>query len=207
MQNLFLEPMPQQPVDLLLEIVSRREIMKSGLKMALFGDEPSIEESFQTLPLVVNLRRGRVVEPHRGRFGVAEHENIGKRIFPSRGDGGQDFVGGAARIGAAVGLTRETGRQLGAEAAAKDRQHHVAFGRGRDLRLKGGMGLIEFGFPADRFEADDPGEFAVETLDDAVDAAAFMIDIAGRRHKDAKMLHCSSQDARKRTVYTCCAVC
>src|SRR6516165_9302714 len=65
--------------------------------------------------------------------------------------------------------------------------HDVAFGRFRDLRLEGGMRSVELGLPADGLEAYGPGKFAVQPLDDAVDATTLMDGVARRGNKDANM--------------------
>ena len=47
------------------------------------------------------------------------------------------------------------------------------------------MRPVELGLPADGLEPSGPGEFAVQPLDDAVDAAALVGGIARRRDEDS----------------------
>ncbi len=68
---------------------------------------------------------------------------------------------------------------------AEEGNHDIAFGRFRNLRLKPGVGAVELSFPAYSFEPRTPGEFAVQPLDDAVDATALMNSVARRGNKDA----------------------
>jgi hypothetical protein len=72
---------------------------------------------------------------------------------------------------------------------AENRNHDVAFGRFRDLRLKAGICAVELGFPADSFEPCTSGEFAVQSLDDAVYATALMNSVAWRGNKDADVTY------------------
>ena len=116
---------------------------------------------------------------------MPEHIDIGVALAAAGLDRRQHLVGGAARVGAAVRQAGEGRRQFGSDPVTEDRNHDVALGRFRDLRLKGGMRPVELGFPADGLEPRGPGEFAVQALDDAVDATTLMCGVARRGNKDA----------------------
>src|SRR5258708_25812249 len=120
---------------------------------------------------------------------MAEHEDDGKWVLATRRHRGQHLVCGAARVRTAVRQTLEIGRQFGAETAAENRHDDVALGRRGNLRLEGRVGLIELGLPPDCFEPGNAGEFAIETLDDAVDPTTLVADVGRRRDKDAKVFH------------------
>ena len=92
-----------------------------------------------------------------------------------------DLVTGAARIGVSIGHAGEIGRKFGADAAPEHREHNIALGGLRDLRLKRLMRPVEFGLPADRLQPCHAGKLAVQSLDDALDAPALVI-----RHRPAK---------------------
>src|SRR5215472_10367850 len=71
----------------------------------------------------------------------------------------------------------------------ENRDHDVAIGRFGDLRLKGGVRPVELGFPANGLEPYGRGKFAVQALDDAVDATTLMDGVARRGNKDTEALY------------------
>src|SRR5438874_6592569 len=191
MEDFVLQPPPQQLFELPLEIIGGAEIVAGGLEMSLLGQEPRIKKILQPLPLFMDLPRRRVVEADRWRLGMTEHENIGKWVLAPRRHRGQHFIGGAAWVGAAIRLTLEIWRQFGAETTAKNCDDNVTFVRGWNLRLEGCVRLIELSLPTDCLETYSACEVPVQARDDAVHSTALMIDVAGRRDKNAEMFHYS----------------
>jgi hypothetical protein len=94
-------------------------------------------------------------------------------------NGAQHLICRSARIGAIVCHAGKIARQLGTEPSAKDRNHQVAICRLRYLRLKGFVRFVEFILPADRGQARDTMEFAVEPFHHAFQPSALEAGIHG----------------------------
>jgi hypothetical protein len=79
----------------------------------------------------------------------------------------------------------EIRRQLRAEPLPKNAHHHVAAGGIGDLVLKGPVGGVVIGLPAQHVDLDRTGKGGVEAAGDAVDTFAFRHHVGGRRHENA----------------------
>ena len=164
--------------------------MEGELELAVLGLEPGLEETLQPVPLLADeLIGGLVVELDGGWLAIAEHIDIGDGLGLARLDRREDLVGGARRIALPVRQSGKIVGQLGAEPVAQDGDDEVALGGFRDLLLEGGAGLGSCGLPANGFELGHAGELAVQALDDALDAHALEMRVAGRGDEDANGFH------------------
>ena len=151
------QPLAQAILDLQREIICRRIVLECRQELAAAGPEPGVEESLQALPLRLDLRPVRRVERHRRGVRVAKHVNVRQVLAGlSRIDRRQHLIGRAARIGFARRHNRKPGREPGAEPGAKHGNDHVAVGGFGNLPLKGVVGGIVGGLPADRFDPTRP---------------------------------------------------
>ena len=102
-----------------------------------------------------------------------------------RGDGGQQFIRSAARVGCVVGQAPvEIIRQFAAEPVAENDDDDVTFGRIGDLVLEGLVRLVERLLPAERTELCDGGEGAVQPGDNSVKPSTLVRNIARRGDED-----------------------
>ena len=170
-----LEPQPDVVLDQMLEGVGRVEALVGGREMAGLGLEPARPESLERLELRPFVFDVLGIEHHGG--GLAVDQDIGRSL----GLGGQHrlfelvFRAGRRRaVGAAV-----FGRQFEAEALPEDADDEIGLRRQHDLVLEGLVGRVVAALPADRLEHRAAGEFAVQALDDPVDALALDEDIGG----------------------------
>src|SRR5208337_4757657 len=116
-----------------LEIVGGGESLISALETAFGADEDPLGEALELLPLSLDLGAVGRVERDGGGERIAKHENFGKLgSAPTRGDGREDFIGGAARISVLVGQTlvrrqtfREVARQRRAEPRAQNGDDNI----------------------------------------------------------------------------------
>jgi hypothetical protein len=180
--NLAGDPLAQELLKLCFEIVFRGVGIEGRFEMAFFGQEPLLEEGFQTLPVLLDFRPIGVFHGHRWRRGhKSENKDVGKVCpLPSRFDGGENLIGGPARIGPAVSqLFIEVGWQLGSQPPFQYPDDEITLGGWWDLRLECPVRLIKLGLPPDRFEAGDADKFAVEATYDILHPSALEHYVAG----------------------------
>ena len=190
LEDLLLEPGPQQLLDFGLELVGALEGMEGELELAVLRLEPGLEEALQPVPLLADeLIGGLVVELDGGRLAVAEDIDVGDGFRLARLDRREDLVGGARRVALAVRQGGEIVGELGAEPMAQDGDDEIALGGLGDLLLEGGARLVIFGLPADGLERGHAGKLAVQALDHALNAHALEMRVAGRGDEDANGFH------------------
>ena len=173
------DPLPQQPLDLLLEFVGVGETLVGPQILSVGRLEPALEERIQILALGAVFVRGLV-----GRRGLAKHIDVRTVALAAGVERGEHLEGGAARIALAGLHAGELFRQRAAEPRPENGDDEVGLCGRRDLALKTVVGAVDLAFPQYRLHAHAALERLVEPLRDKVDAVAFGPDVARRRNKD-----------------------
>ena len=114
------EPLAQAVFDLLGEIVGAVVGLEAGDELPAAVLNQRSKKPFSAVPLLVDLVRFGIVDRDLGCARVAEHVNVGqRRAVVALGDGAQDLVGRAGRIGLAAGLALELGAAGASQRALK----------------------------------------------------------------------------------------
>jgi hypothetical protein len=186
-----LDPCPQQRIDLALEIVGGGKIAQRHPVGTLIPGERAIEERLEPRPFQLRaFELGRIVDRHAQPLGLAQNNDVRELGVLARLDRSQDLACRDAGIGLTGRHGRAVGRQLGTKLGPEEREHNVAVGRrGNILEIRIFAVEFETGLRADRLDPHDPSEFAVEPLDDALDAPALTLDIIRRCHEQSNRTH------------------